>query len=114
MAIKSTRAAVNEVLAVGTHVFEMPAHRGAVYVVADTAAGGGGGTVNVEYTFDDRPTSDIFSGTNPAGVFASDVASVAWSLGAVARGAETLEGPVTAVKVTIAVGTVKVTIASVA
>lgn len=109
--LSRNRNTVNEVLAIGTHVFATPDYRGAVYIVADTAAGGGGGTILVEYTYDDRDADVILTGTNPAGLFASDVASNEWTLGAVAKGSETLEGPVTAIKVTIAGGTVKVTVA---
>jgi hypothetical protein len=107
--LSRNRAVVNDTLAVGTHVFMTPAYRGALYGVVDTL--GQGGTALIEYTFDDRDKDVILSGTNPAGVFAADVASAEWNLGVVARGAETLEGPITAIKITIAVGTVRVVVA---
>jgi hypothetical protein len=109
--LSRNRNVVNEVLAIGTHVFATPDHRGAIYIGADTAAGGGGGTLLVEFTYDDRDKDIILTGTNPAGDFAADVASDEWKLGVVAKGSETIEGPISAIKVTVAGGTVKVTVA---
>ena len=104
----SGNLAVDDTLAVGTHVFSVNPNKGAVFAIVDDL--GAGGTANIAFTMDPRDISVIATGTPPAQTFAATVAHADWFLGAVAQGAAGLSGRVTAVEITIATQPVKVQI----
>lgn len=92
-------------LAVGTHVFEVAALR-RLTIMVDSSAG----TANIEYTYDpDRTLDDGVAA--PSTGFASGVVSQTWATGASGGAVETLEGPVTAVRVTVATAVATVVLA---
>lgn len=100
--------AVDAVLAVGTHVFSINPQRGPVWALVDDL--GVGGTANLATTFDVRPFENIQTGTAPAQTFVASVPNVAWATGASANAKAQLQGPVTAVQVTVATQPVHVQI----
>lgn len=82
-------------LAVGTHVIEVRALRRLTIMVSSAA-----GTANIDYTYDtDRVLDDGVAA--PSTDFAAGIVNQPWATGASAGAVETLEGPVTAVKITV-------------
>ncbi len=92
-------------LAVGTHVIEVQPKANLTVVVTSAS-----GTANIAYTFDpERPLDDGVAA--PSTAFATGVISRTWETGASASAQETLDGPITAVLVTVAVDVASVVLA---
>lgn len=84
-------------LAVGTHVFHMRAPE-ALTTLAVTSASG---TANIEYTYD--PERPLFDGVAaPNADWAPGIIARTWEPGATDDGEATIQGPITAIKVTVA------------
>jgi len=97
-------------LAIGTHVFEVHGTSDLHFMVTST-----GGTVNIDYTFDQPPADgDYTTGVAaPAQVFAAGIQHKTWTPGATADAVDRILGPVTAIEVTIAAAAVnEITIAA--
>lgn len=89
-------------LAVGTHVFEVsPGANLTVFVESS------GGTADIDFTMDPDRTLDNGVAA-PSTDFATGVLSANWSTGASAAASETIAGPVTAVRITIATTAVNI------
>lgn len=92
-------------LAVGTHVIEVKPKSNLIVVVSSAS-----GTANIEYTYDtERPLTDGVA--PPSEGFATGVISRTWTTGASAAAQETIVGPVTAVRVTVATAVASVVLA---
>lgn len=103
---RSTSTLKLENLAVGTHVFTVRVPE-ALMTLAVTSASG---TANIEYTYD--PERPLFDGVAaPNADWAAGIIAREWETGATADGQETIEGPVTAIKVTVATAPATVVVA---
>ncbi len=92
-------------LAIGTHVVSVNPKSNLTIVVTSAT-----GTANIAYTFDpERPLDDGVAA--PSTAFATGVVSRVWSTGASADAQETLDGPITGVLITVAVGVASVVLA---
>lgn len=92
-------------LAIGTHVVAVKA-KANLTVVVESASG----TANIQYTFDpERPLDDGVAA--PSTGFATGVVARTWSTGATDDAQETLDGPITAVRITVATAVASVVLA---
>lgn len=85
-------------LAIGTHIFSIKSPEASTTLAVSSASG----TADIEYTYDpDNILDDSVAAPNTD--WAAGIIARAWSTGATADGQETIRGPITGIKVTVAV-----------